>query len=69
MDPWEQASRKSYRSLLDGGLLPSGHGDMFVKLAQKARPAEKRIKKRISAISPLEFGQESREAEKTRPAS
>ena len=39
---------------------------MFVKLAQKARPAEKRIKKRISAMSPLEFGQESREAEKTR---
>ena len=66
LDPWEQASRKSYRSLLDGGLLPSGHEDMFVKLAQKARPAEKRIKKRISAMSPLEFGQELREAEKAR---
>ena len=66
LDPWEQASRKSYRSLLDGGLLPSGHEDTFVKLAQKARPAEKRIKKRISAMSPLEFSQESREAEKAR---
>ena len=66
LDPWEQASRKSYRSLLDGEVLPSGHEDMFVKLAQKARPAEKRIKKRISAMSPLEFGQELREAEKAR---
>ena len=41
-DPWEQASRESYHSLVDGGLLPGGYGDVFVRLAQKARPAQKR---------------------------
>ena len=62
-DPWEQASRKSYASLVDGGLLPEGYGDVFVRLAQKARPAPKRIRKRIAAMSPMELGQEPRDAQ------
>ena len=61
LDPWEQASRESYSSLVSGGLLPEGFEDSFVKLAQKARPARKRIQKRIATMSPMDFGQELRE--------
>ena len=57
-DPWEQASRESYNSLVDGGLLPGSNGDVFVRLAQKARPAQKRIQKRIASMSPMELGQD-----------
>ena len=34
---------------------------MFVRLVQKARPAQKRIQKRIAAVSPLELGHASRD--------
>ena len=61
LDPWEQASRESYISLVSGGLLPEGFEDSFVWLAQKARPAQKRIQKRIATMSPMDLGQEHRE--------
>ena len=65
-------SKKSYRSLLvPGGLLPSGHEDMFVNPGSHEGAGQQGVvqrtgKKRISAMSPLEFSQESREAEKER---
>ena len=41
--------------------MPEGFKDSFVKLAQKARPARKRIQTRIATMSPLDRGQELRE--------
>ena len=61
MEAWEQASRESYSSLVSGGLLPEGFEGSFVKLAQKARPARKRIQERIATMSPMDLGQELRE--------
>ena len=61
LDPWEQASRESYISQVNGGLLRGGFEDSFVRLAQKARPAQKRIQKRIATMSPMDLGQELRE--------
>ena len=66
LDPWVQASTESYISMVDGGLLPGGHEDSFVKLAQAARPAQKRIKKRIAAMSPMDLGAGRRSAEEVR---
>ena len=62
LDPWEQASRESYNSLVDGGLLPEGYRDMFVNLALKAASTGK-DSERIATLSPMELGQESREAQ------
>ena len=42
-------------------LLPEGFEDSFVRLEQKARPAQKRIQKRVSLMSPIDLGQEMRE--------
>ena len=61
LDPWVQASRESHISLVNGGLLPGGFEDSFVCLAQKARPAQKRIQKLIASMSPMDIGQELRE--------
>ena len=64
VQPWihgEQPSRESYTSLVNGGLPPGGFEDSFVWLAQKARPAQKRIQKRIATLSPMDLGQELRE--------
>ena len=41
LDTWEEASKESYRSLVQGGLLPEGYEDSFIKLAH-------RIMKRIA---------------------
>ena len=48
-----------HRPLVDGGLLPGGYGDVFARLAQKARPGQKRI----TSTSSVELGQESRDAQ------
>ena len=50
LDPWEQASRESNSSLVSGELLPEGFEDSFVRLSQKARPAQKRIQKRVALM-------------------
>ena len=60
-----QASRESYSSLVSGGLLPEGFEDSFVRLALKARPAQKRIQKRVALMSPMDLGQEMREKQAT----
>ena len=45
--------------------MPEGFEDSVVRLAQKARPAQKRIQKRVALMSPMDLGQEMREKQAT----